>query len=448
MENFSYNYNYIDDYSIRNNESIYDNDTRYNFESNDFECFLNFEKNDSFQSCNKSSSNESKEIELLPRSDINRNIVLNKFNKQDDNLTINTDENSILFGIMKDNFENENKKTNKRNLKKMESMHRNKTKSPEEVKKNLSTKDSISCINELSLIENENNANNSLLEKKIEKLKMLEQKRRSSLENNNDQNLNNLIEKIKEEIKAEKNRLSAKRSRDMAKIKMQTLEKEVDSLKNENASLISRNDKFKNILKKIDIYLSNSSCKKCSSSYPTSCIYREINSVTNDSINHSSPLYASTDGYSTNSTNEGSNNYNISNNSQNSSRFGSLSKISFFVGIVMIICMLGMNNNINSNANLPISKRVLSANNVLEVSNNGGYLNKKESEISTKPFKTLEFEETNRLETIKEINKVISKNIEGGNKPKLYFQTNKEPKVNTTIVLDQFEQKNYHEILK
>lgn len=452
MENFSNYYNYYDHYSTTiNNDINIENDYNYNIENNDFECFLNFDKNDSFRSCNKSSSNESKEIELLPKSEINRNLILDKIAKTEDNITINTEDNSFICDIMNNNSNKEAKIMNKKQLKKMESTSRKKNKSPEEVKKNLSTKDSISCFNELSLIENENNVNNSLLEQKIEKLKMLDQKRKSSYENKNDQNLNNLIEKVKEEIKAEKNRLSAKRSRDMAKIKMQTLEKEVDSLRTENASLISKNDKIKNILKKIDIYLSNSSCKKCSSSYPSSQIYREIASVKIDGINNSSPIYSSTDGSSTNSTNEGTNSYVVSQNSQNSSRLGSMTKISFFVGIVMIICMLGIGSNLNSSNNISNSNRHLIANNAIQlsnISNNSQYANKIEPERIKPSYSAIEFEESKRLDTIKSINNVISKNIEGGNKPKLYFQTHREPKLNTTIVLDQFEQKNYHEILK
>lgn len=158
----------------------------------------------------------------------------------------------------------------------------------------------------------------------------------------------------------EKNRISAKRSRDKQKKKLEDLEIITKHLEEENNRLKEDNDNKNNIISKLLSFLKHDKsnkykniCEKCSDNLPEDILNLLIN-TDNSIINNTNKISSSncknsTDLHSLNKKNEYAYVSHYNNNNY-------LYKNTLFTGIILIVCLIGNiinfnNTNINNNSN-------------------------------------------------------------------------------------------------
>lgn len=127
----------------------------------------------------------------------------------------------------------------------------------------------------------------------------------------------------KEEVKMEKNRLSAKRSREKQKKRFEELEEINKELKLENVRLYQEKEKLENKINSLSNYIQNKSCKECKTH-----IQKNIINIINNSFNNDDERHKDTDEYY------------ISTSSSNNS-ISSISKLMIMVGIICIVSLYG-----------------------------------------------------------------------------------------------------------
>lgn len=164
--------------------------------------------------------------------------------------------------------------------------------------------------NELSSNSNENNENFIKKRRKKEKDEKII--------------IPNIELMTKEEVKMEKNRLSAKRSREKQKKRFEELEEINKELKLENVRLYQEKEKLENKINSLSNFIQNKSCKECKTH-----IQKNILNIINSSFNNN-------DDESHKDTDE----YYISTSSANNS-ISSISKLMIMVGIICIVSLYG-----------------------------------------------------------------------------------------------------------
>ena len=343
---------------------------------------------------------------------------------------LNTIENNTLNLTEEDMVNNKSK--NKKKSKKKKQIF-NLVNSSDEIKKNLSNSDVVSLTAEIDVGNEEiPNPTYTLLEMKIEKLKFLEKKRAKEISEKNisdeRSSLHNMILKTKEEIKCEKNRLAAKRSREQVKKRIKDLENFNSQLLKENSRLFENNERNEKFIERIQLFLNQKLCqgckKQCKSSGFSICLNGENCSTSSES---NSTEYTNT------ST------INISSSSNNSFQ-SPFAKYSIFAGVLFVVCMLGniyqtsklKDLSTSSSVTLPSEKN---EKRMLMYNPDGGNF------YTTYNLSNHLIADDARS---KAINQVISSNIEKMDKNKVIFSTYKDVRNNNTSI----DEIKYKETLK
>ena len=307
----------------------------------------------------------------------------------------------------------------------------------------------------------------SLLENKLETLKKLEQEnqkykekylkkkrgvKEEEEEDDEENNVINLIKQTKEEIKLEKNRLSAKRSREINKKKLESLETLAIKLKKENLRLFEKNEILERVVNQYSFFLGNKTCSGCLADFKKSSCFHEscnllkqmnINSYINEENKEQGKLGSSN---LTNSASNGTtNNFNVSVNANNyqTSMINPL-KLSIFAGLLFVICSLGF---LINNEKNPVekeqeifNKRVLSSEATLVRYN-----------PESKTYYSSMVMDTKNQDTLKQVNRALSSSIENqkDDKPRILFNTYKDysnlnipttnENINNEIVLENYK---------
>lgn len=203
----------------------------------------------------------------------------------------------------------------------------------------------------------------------------------------------------KDEIKMEKNRISAKISREKKKKQLEELEVLTETLKKENQRLHEDNRKNKRIICDFQYFFSKNICPDCSKNLPNE-IKKYIGSMSTGKSNVDELMIVSS------SRGEGS--------------IGNFAKLSLLTGILLIVCFVGnMAKEYNSTSAPKPKGRNLSA-------------------ISPfTAYSDIEYDANiKNSERIRQINKAVSSQIEHIDKPKVLFETKKDT---TNIVKPEFE---------
>ena len=490
-------YNFVDnDYpSPETFFSVSNKDDNYNYEK-ELENYLMF-NNES----NKAYCGERHQIHKIETPDLNESIV-NKLNDSQmnveslNNISLNecyylhenskkTNSKINSNNILVLNDENKSKKLNKKRKanKSQMSLH------SDEVKQNLSNSDdAVSLTNDVEKIEVV--PEEGYLQSKIESLEFLEKKRAQELKekkyskNDKTNQLYQLILKVKEEIKVEKNRLSAKKSREKVKIKLQGLEEMNNHLLKENSRLFEKSEKYEKLLIQLNCFLNRNMCVGCFSKYEKNPCFAQYNSM----FKH---YYGETSSHNTvdncgecgdshnNSRISRINNNNMNNNltvlsntsrensfislsdsrsnqnrsvieissSNSSGTISGLAKLAVFVGIIFIICLVGNSFNFKyksiEDENISVvrgltnlkdeksNKRILHFN-----ENSGNYYSNHDfsNDIDFKNY-----------ENLKKINHAISNSFDRIDKRKVLFETYKEIK---NLNITSLNEKVYKEVLR
>lgn len=213
----------------------------------------------------------------------------------------------------------------------------------------------------------------------------------------------------------EKNRISAKRSREKQKKKLEDLESLTEQLKAENMRLYDQNEKQNQLLQSFHNYFCNKICSSCTNKLPSDLsklIGRKTNNVSTDE--------------------EGSLLISSSNNSGHFS-MNPFAKFSIFAGILMIVCLVGnmMTIHFKKENNEPSARRNLSQIN--------RYTNFADEEYNTN---------LNNIDNIKKINQAISNQIELAEPKKIYFNTYKDLSNRNEASLVKLENEQNKEILE
>lgn len=132
----------------------------------------------------------------------------------------------------------------------------------------------------------------------------------------------------------EKNRLSAKRSREKQKKRFEELEELTESLKEENIRLYKDKQQLKKTLAAFQSYVSGNVCKGCIRGLPKEL--EKFISQSNQGLNSAVAKERNQDQYD-----NVSEMFISSSSSTASSSLGSIAKISIFAGVLFVICLLG-----------------------------------------------------------------------------------------------------------
>jgi hypothetical protein len=122
----------------------------------------------------------------------------------------------------------------------------------------------------------------------------------------------------KEEIKMEKNRLSAKRSREKQKKKFEELEEITANLKKENVRLNKNNQQLTKTILSFQKYVSKNACNSCFKNIPKEL--EEYFKNKEEEINASDFMIST---------------------SSSKSSMNSFAKLSIFAGILIVVCLVG-----------------------------------------------------------------------------------------------------------
>jgi len=258
---------------------------------------------------------------------------------------------------------------------------------------------------ELSLNEDKEATNvlydTSYLNLKQEKLKtlekeFLEKKRAKDNDNSDEKNTSFLINKLnadkrlseelnpisalirqtKTEIKIEKNRLSAKRSRDKQKKRLEDLESLTVELSKENSKLLKEHHKMERLLNQYNYYVNNSLCRGCKDDYKKSYCAHEYNmffkkgkynrKVDNNQTQQDNDLQLEKTSNPIKKAFNSFNSFNINSNGGENNNgvlsFSPLKGFSIFAGVLFVICSLGVllsaNSGIPSNSTNKLNPQI------------------------------------------------------------------------------------------
>lgn len=328
-----------------------------------------------------------------------------------------------------------------------------------------------------------NTAQNLLLmQKKLEKLQFLEKKRGKQVVKLEELSLTSLIKQTKEEIKMEKNRISAKRSRDKQKKKLEDLEMLTVKLKQENLRLYEKTEKQEKLMHQFNSLISKSFCKECLSKYDSANFSKYVKNIINKGAEYCSTDNNTNSNYSkenscchisdkeslnnvednTKNNESRSRSYSISMSNNNNS-FSPIAKLSVFAGLLFIMCFVGISNikmNGNNSNVIAINKdyvkgeslvntksnRISNSDNSAVKANKRMLLMNKDNDNYYSNYDFSDQIDLKNIDNIKAINNVLSRTgMEYIDKPKIIFETYKEIKRKNIANIDE---KQYKEILK
>jgi hypothetical protein len=171
--------------------------------------------------------------------------------------------------------------------------------------------------------------------------------------------ISSLIRQTKTEIKIEKNRLSAKRSRDKQKKRLEDLESLTFNLSKENKTLREKSKKMEGLLSQYNFFVNNSLCKGCKDDFNKSYCSHEYNQFfkkgddtkPDNNINQksSNPIKKAFNAFNSFKITSNGGENNDSNNGPFS--FAPLKGFSIFAGVLFVICTIGVL--LSSNSGIP-----------------------------------------------------------------------------------------------
>lgn len=404
---------------------------------------------------------------------------LSKFNKKSKKQIHDVNENKDSLSIISQNTNNINNNNSNSDSSDDEnnSIVLNSNAKISSVKRKLIEEALTSNNLELSLKEintcfGDTSQNLSLMQEKLEKLQFLD-KKRGKASYKSDENyitLSNLIKQTKEDIKMEKNRISAKRSRDKQKKKLEDLESLTTKLKQENLRLYEQNEMQKKLMIQINCLFSRNLCQECFNKYDTTSFSKYVkNAIKSDAEyntdttcehshnNEENSVSESDSNISKNkNSNNNSNNTNYSISMSNNSSFSPVAKVSIFAGILFLMCFVGMTNiklgSNNSNSNINSFNTGVKSTSATSNYNGENKENNKRMLLTSNDnnaYTNFDFSEhidLQNMDNLKAINNVISRTgMEYLDKPKIIFETYKEIKKRNIASLTE---KEYKEILK